>query len=115
MKLSVVIPVFNEKATVATIVERVRAVDLPIEIIVVDDGSTDGTREVLASIQSRTIGTIHGVFARLVDGMPLIRPRPPAGTADAPRHDGCALHRLMQILIGLKPHPPVVATSSWTT
>ena len=53
MKLSVVIPVFNEKATVATIVDRVRAVDLPLEIIVVDDGSTDGTREVLRAIESR--------------------------------------------------------------
>lgn len=52
VKLSVVIPVFNEKNTIATIVERVRAVALPTEIIVVDDGSTDGTREVLASIES---------------------------------------------------------------
>ena len=52
MKLSVVIPVFNERGTIATIIERVRAVALPTEIIVVDDGSTDGTREVLASIES---------------------------------------------------------------
>ena len=53
MKLSVVIPVFNEKGTIATIIERVRAVDLPMEIVVVDDGSTDGTRDVLASIESQ--------------------------------------------------------------
>ncbi len=53
VKLSVVIPVFNEKGTIATIIERVRAVDLPIEIVVVDDGSTDGTRDVLASIESQ--------------------------------------------------------------
>ncbi len=47
MKLSVVIPVYNEKATILEILRRVRAVDLPKEIIVVDDCSTDGTREVL--------------------------------------------------------------------
>jgi glycosyltransferase involved in cell wall biosynthesis len=47
MKLSVVIPVYNEKNTILEVLERVRAVDLPKEIIVVDDCSTDGTREIL--------------------------------------------------------------------
>ncbi|OGD24268.1 MAG: glycosyl transferase [Candidatus Aminicenantes bacterium RBG_13_59_9] len=49
MKLSVVIPVFNEQATIAEIIRRVRAVDVGLEkeIIIVDDGSTDGTRETL--------------------------------------------------------------------
>lgn len=50
MKLSVIIPAFNEKATVAEIVQRVRAVELADEIIVVDDGSTDGTRDILQSL-----------------------------------------------------------------
>jgi glycosyltransferase involved in cell wall biosynthesis len=50
MKLSVVIPVFNEKNTIFEVVERVRNVDLPKEIIIVDDCSTDGTREILDSI-----------------------------------------------------------------
>ena len=50
MKLSVVIPVFNEAATVAEVISRVQAVDLPKEILVVDDGSTDGTRDVLAQL-----------------------------------------------------------------
>jgi len=45
--LSVVIPVYNEAATVATAVARVRALDIPLEIICVDDASTDGTGEVL--------------------------------------------------------------------
>lgn len=53
MKLSVVIPVFNEKGTVATLIDRVRAVDLPMEIILVDDGSSDGTREVVTSLQNK--------------------------------------------------------------
>ncbi len=48
-RLSVVIPVFNEVQTVEAVVERVRASGVPCEIIVVDDGSTDGTRELLQS------------------------------------------------------------------
>lgn len=47
MKLSVVIPVFNEHATLPQILERVKKVDYDKEIILVDDGSTDGTREAL--------------------------------------------------------------------
>ena len=47
MKLSVVVPVFNEKATVVEILDRIRATGLDVELIVVDDGSTDGTRDVL--------------------------------------------------------------------
>ncbi len=47
MKLSVIIPVYNEKSTIAELIERVKAVDIPKEIIVVDDGSRDGTTEVL--------------------------------------------------------------------
>src|SRR5215210_4938610 len=53
MKLSVVIPVYNESATVAEIISRVQAVDIPKEIIVVDDGSTDGTREKLVELEKR--------------------------------------------------------------
>ena len=58
MKLSIVIPVYNEVATVAATIERVRAAsldDLGIarEIIVVDDGSSDGTRDRLREIEDR--------------------------------------------------------------
>ena len=51
MKLSVVIPVYNEVSTLREIVELVQAVDLPKEIILVDDFSTDGTRDLLAQIE----------------------------------------------------------------
>jgi glycosyltransferase involved in cell wall biosynthesis len=50
MKLSVVIPVYNEKNTVLEIIRRVREVDLSKEIIIVDDCSEDGTREVLRGL-----------------------------------------------------------------
>jgi glycosyltransferase involved in cell wall biosynthesis len=52
LRLSIVMPVFNEKATLAEIVRRVRAVPIPKQIIVVDDGSTDGTRELLESMRN---------------------------------------------------------------
>lgn len=46
--LSVVIPTFNERDTVGEVIRRVRQVGLPAQIIVVDDGSTDGTADFLA-------------------------------------------------------------------
>jgi glycosyltransferase involved in cell wall biosynthesis len=46
--VSVVIPVYNEEKTLREIVRRVQAVAIPKEIIIVDDGSTDGTREILS-------------------------------------------------------------------
>jgi glycosyltransferase involved in cell wall biosynthesis len=52
MKLSVVMPVYNERATLYTVVERVLAVPLEIELLCVDDGSKDGSREILAELQS---------------------------------------------------------------
>ena len=51
MSLSVVIPVYNEVGTVREAVSRVRAVDIVEEIIIVDDHSTDGTRELYTEIQ----------------------------------------------------------------
>ncbi len=50
LTLSVVVPVYNERATILEIVRRIRAVPIPKEIILVDDCSTDGTRDVLAAM-----------------------------------------------------------------
>lgn len=52
MKLSIVIPVYNEKGTILEIIKKAENVKLPLEkeIIIVDDGSTDGTGEILKNL-----------------------------------------------------------------
>jgi glycosyltransferase involved in cell wall biosynthesis len=59
-KLSVIVPVFNERNTVAEILRRMRAVDLPVEreFVIVDDGSTDGTQQVLAQLGDSTVKVV---------------------------------------------------------
>jgi len=52
MRLSVVMPIYNERATLRQVVDRVLAVPLGIELICVDDGSTDGSREILEQLQA---------------------------------------------------------------
>ena len=59
MKLSVVIPVYNEADTALDLVGRVLAVDVDKEVIIVDDGSTDGTGEALASIDHADVRIIR--------------------------------------------------------
>ncbi len=50
MKLSVIIPCYNEKETIQEIVDAVKAVNIASEIVIVDDGSTDGTRDILRAM-----------------------------------------------------------------
>jgi glycosyltransferase involved in cell wall biosynthesis len=59
--LSVIVPVFNERTTLSEIVRRMRAVELPMdrEIIVVDDGSDDGSDKVLAALQDSTVRVLR--------------------------------------------------------
>ena len=62
MKLSIIIPVYNEEQTIAELVGRVRAVDLGAidkEIIIANDGSSDGTRQVIASSEWAGDSRIH--------------------------------------------------------
>jgi glycosyltransferase involved in cell wall biosynthesis len=57
MKVSIIVPVYNEAQTAATLLERVRAQPLPggatKEIIIVESNSTDGSREIVANFQAR--------------------------------------------------------------
>lgn len=64
--LSIVMPVFNESATIASALDRVLAVDYPcpVELIVVDDGSTDGTPEILANYRRKDVTVVCQPFNR---------------------------------------------------
>ena len=55
--LSVIVPVYNERVTVAEVIRRIRAVDVPVdvEVIVVDDCSSDGTDKVLSALGDSTV------------------------------------------------------------
>jgi glycosyltransferase involved in cell wall biosynthesis len=60
MKLSVIVPAYNEAATIKKVIDRVLNVDLMVdrELIVIDDGSTDGTRDILGQIKDERVNII---------------------------------------------------------
>jgi glycosyltransferase involved in cell wall biosynthesis len=61
-RLSVIVPVFDERNTVGEVVRRLRSLSLPdaleLEVLVVDDGSTDGTDKVLKTIEDSTVRVV---------------------------------------------------------
>lgn len=60
MKLSVIIPCYNEVTTLEKVVQRVLATELVDEIIIVDDGSTDGTRDLIPRLENEVVrGVLH--------------------------------------------------------
>ena len=68
MKLSVVVPIYNERDTVRTILSRVLATPHEKEVILVDDGSTDGTRQVLAEIEAEKIANVRVIYHEVNQG-----------------------------------------------
>ena len=78
--LSVIVPVYNERTTLTEILRRMRAVELPMdrEIIIVDDGSSDGTDKVLSAMEDSTVRVLHhtgnlGKGAAIRTGMGVVR------------------------------------------
>jgi len=68
MKLSVVVPIYNERDTVRTILSRVLATPHEKEVILVDDGSTDGTRQVLAEIEAEKLAGVRVIYHEVNQG-----------------------------------------------
>lgn len=62
---SVIMPVFNEANTIAKMIERVGKVDLPMELVIVDDGSTDGTSDVLCRLRDENALAHSNAFGPL--------------------------------------------------
>jgi glycosyltransferase involved in cell wall biosynthesis len=59
LKLSILIPIYNERATVLELIQRVQAVPFEKEIIAVDDGSTDGTRDLLPQVEKNGVIVLY--------------------------------------------------------
>jgi dolichol-phosphate mannosyltransferase len=105
MKLSVLIPVYNEEHTVEEVLRRVDAVDLEKEIIVVDDCSTDRTAQILSKLQRENLVVI--THDRNRGKGAAIRTALAAASGDAfiiqdadLEYDPIDYHRLLQPLVG---------------
>jgi glycosyltransferase involved in cell wall biosynthesis len=84
--VSVVIPVYNEAKTLPQLVRRVVQVDFPKELVIVDDGSTDGTREILQEWSEKGMAALEGAQPKNVQGFTVL-------LQDRNRGKGAALRR----------------------
>ena len=72
LELSVVVPVYNEEQTIREVVEKIHEIDIPKEIIVVNDGSTDGTAGMLEALSARDrIKVVHDMVVNKGKGAAL--------------------------------------------
>jgi glycosyltransferase involved in cell wall biosynthesis len=72
VKLSVVIPVYNERATLKEILRRVARVDLPKELVLVDDCSTDGSREMLEELAAKGLSALEDAAPRNLNELKIL-------------------------------------------
>jgi glycosyltransferase involved in cell wall biosynthesis len=84
--VSVVIPVYNEAKTLPQLVRRVVRVDFPKELVIVDDGSTDETREILQELSEKGMAALEGAQPKNVQGVKVL-------LQDRNRGKGAALRR----------------------
>ena len=85
MKLSIIMPAYNERKTLREIVGRVLAVDLGSlerELVIVDDGSTDGTRDILRELDGREDATF-GLKCKTREECGPCERRAPTGSSSA--------------------------------
>ena len=69
LTLSVIIPVYNERATIGTLIDKVNRVSVTKEIIVVDDGSRDGTADILKQkLAGHAVNLVHTSLVNLGKG-----------------------------------------------
>jgi glycosyltransferase involved in cell wall biosynthesis len=86
MLVSLIIPVFNERATLEELIRRVVAVDFPKQLVLVDDCSTDGSREILETLSRDGLKSLSGVKPKGENELKII-------FQDQNRGKGAALHR----------------------
>ncbi len=72
MLVSVVIPVYNEVKTLGEVLRRVVRVDFPKELVIVDDGSTDGGREFLKTVAEKELDALEGAQPRNTHGVKVL-------------------------------------------
>jgi len=70
MKLSIIIPVYNEESTISQVLEKLLNLSLPVdtEIIIADDGSTDKTAEIISEFENKNVVKVHTSLINLGKG-----------------------------------------------
>ncbi|HPQ41266.1 MAG TPA: glycosyltransferase family 2 protein, partial [bacterium] len=102
-ELSVVIPVLNEEKTIETVLDRVLDLDIPLEIVVVDDGSTDATPAILEHRKSVNVMVLthsrnRGKGAAIQTALPHLRGRYTVIQDGDLEYNPADFHRLLEVM-----------------